>query len=151
MRTIILLLVLFCFQNGYSQSSTAINRTINIRASFLLIPFTPLLTLEVRTIGNLTLQFESNFVNTHGANLKYFIHHRMEDHFVFSGLALVKNKFLRKDTNVTFLPYLGYGHAYRFGQRKQWTFDNRIGIGGTTNADKNGIYPVIKTGLGRVF
>ena len=134
-----------------AQTEREINPTANVRLSFLLFPFTPLLTVEVRTIGNLTLQLETNFVNTHGANLKYFIKNRMDGHYVFTGIALVENKLLRQDKKITFLPYAGYGYAYRFGNKKQWTFDNRIGIGVTTNADRNSVYPVIKTGIGRIF
>ena len=44
---------------------------MNIRLSFLLFPFSPLLTFEVRTIGNVTLQGETNFVHTHGVNNVY--------------------------------------------------------------------------------
>jgi hypothetical protein len=151
MRAIALLIALLYFQKGFSQSSTEINPTANVRLSFLLLPFTPLLTFEVRTIGHLTLQLETNFVNTHGANLKYFMKGRMDGHYVFVGVALVENKLLRQDLQITFLPYAGYGYAHRFGTRRQWTFDSRIGIGSTTNADSNSIYPIIKTGIGRLF
>lgn len=151
MKNFVLIISLLCFQNCFAQSERAINPTANVRLSFLLFPFTPVLTLEVRTIGNLTLQLETNFVNTHGANLKYFIKNRMGGQYVFTGIALVENNLLRKDKQITFLPYAGYGYAYRFSTKKQWTFDNRIGIGATTNADRNSVYPVIKTGIGRIF
>lgn len=134
-----------------AQTEREIDPIANIRLSFLLFPFTPLLTVEVRTIGNLTIQLETNFVNTHGANFKYFMKNRMDGHYVFSGIALVENKLLRQDNKITFLPYAGYGYAYRLGNKKQWTFDNRIGIGATTNADRNSVYPVMKTGIGRIF
>lgn len=151
MKAIVLVVSFLCFQNCFAQTEKEINPTANVRLSFLLFPFTPLLTVEVRTIGNLTLQLETNFVNTHGANLKYFIKNRMDGHYVFTGIALVENELLRQDKKTTFLPYAGYGYAYRFGNKKQWTFDNRIGIGATTNADRNSVYPVIKTGIGRIF
>jgi hypothetical protein len=151
MRLIAFLFCLLYFQKGFCQTEKAIQPTANVRLSFLLFPFTPLLTVEIRTIGNLTIQGESNFVNTHGANLKYFIKDRMNGDYVFTGVALVENKLLRADKKITFLPYAGYGYAYRFGNKKQWTFDNRIGIGATTNADRNSVYPVIKTGIGRIF
>jgi hypothetical protein len=151
MRLTAFLFSLLYFQNGFSQTEKAMQPTANIRGSFLLFPFTPLFTLEVRTIGNITLQAETNFVNTHGANLKYFIKDRMDGDYIFTGIALVENKLLRKDLKITFLPYIGYGYAYRFGNKKQWTFDNRIGIGATTNADRNSVCPVIKTGIGRIF
>ena len=151
MKTIVLAASILCIQNCFAQTEKENNPTANVRLSLLLFPFTPLLTVEVRTIGNVTLQLETNFVNTHGANLKYFIKNRMDGHYVFTGIALVENKLLRQDKKITFLPYAGYGYAYRFGNKKQWTFDNRIGIGATTNADNNGIYPVIKTGIGRTF
>jgi hypothetical protein len=151
MRLILLIFSLLLFQNCFAQTEKAIEPTANVRLSFLLFPFTPLLTVEVRTIGNFTIQAETNFVNTHGANLKYFIKDRMDGGYIFTGIALVENKLLRADKKITFLPYAGYGYAYRFGNKKQWTFDNRIGIGATTNADKNSVYPVIKTGIGRIF
>ncbi len=79
------------------QTEREINPSANVRLSFLLFPFTPLVTVEVRTIGNLTLPLETNFVSTHRANLKYFMKKRMDGHYVFTGIALVENKLLRKD------------------------------------------------------
>jgi hypothetical protein len=151
MKLILFIFLFFSLQIGYSQNVKEIQPTANIRLSFLLFPFTPLLSVEVRTIGNITLQVETNFGNTHGANLKYFIKDRMSQDYVFTGVALVGNKLLRKDKKTTYLPYIGYGYAHRFGNKKEWTFDNRIGIGATTNADQNGVYPIIKTGIGRIF
>ncbi len=124
----------------------------NIRLSFLIFPpFSPLLTFEMKTFDKLTAQLETNFINTHGVNLKYFINERMNGHFAFVGTAFLESDFLRKDKNITLLPYLGYGYAYRFGKTNAWTFDNRLGIGKTTNADNNTMYPVFKTGIGRTF
>jgi len=123
----------------------------NIRLSFLVFPFTPLMTVELRTFHRLTVQAETNFVNTHGVNLKYYIKARMKGHYVFTGVAFVQNKLLREDRKITFLPYAGYGYALRFGKTKAWIFDSRIGIGPTVNANRNSVYPVIKTGIGRVF
>lgn len=152
MRVFFLLVISFiCFKNAFSQINSIENPTINLRASILLFPTTPLLTLEVRTIGNFTLQFESNFVNTHGINIKYFLNERMNKSYVFSGIAFVEDELLRTDGKTTLLPYLGYGYAYRFGNKSNWIFDNRIGIGPTLNADTNSVYPVIKTGIGRIF
>ena len=123
----------------------------NVRLSFLLFPFSPLVTVEVKTIGNLTLQAETNFTHTHGMNLKYYLQETMSGNYVFVGTAFVTNDLLRKDLKLTTLPYIGYGYAYRFGHNKAWTFDSRLGVGSTINADKNSVYPVIKTGIGRVF
>ena len=125
--------------------------TGNIRLSFLLFPFSPLLTLEMRTVGNLTVQLETNFVHTHGVNLKYYLQERMNAHYVFVGTAFVENRLLREDLQSTILPYAGYGYAYRFGNREHWTWDSRFGIGATINADRNFVYPIIKTGVGRTF
>ncbi len=152
MRTVILL-CLFCL---YSKLQAQINEPKlpigNIRLSFLIFPpFSPLLTLEMRIADKLTTQLETNFINTHGVNLKYFINERMNGHFIFAGTAFIKNDFLRKDKNITFLPYAGYGYAYRFGKSNAWIFDSRLGIGRTTNADNNAIYPVLKTGIGVTF
>lgn len=147
----LLVIFLICMKNAYSQIDAIENPTINLRASILLFPTTPLLTLEVKTIGNATIQIESNFINTYGVNLKYFLKNRMKDSYIFLGNAFVKNSLLRKDEKITFLPYLGYGYAYRFGSRLKWTADSRFGLGITTNADSNNIYPIIKIGIGRVF
>jgi hypothetical protein len=102
MRLIVFIFCLYWFQKGFSQTEKVIHPTANVRLSLLLFPFTPLLTVEVRTFGNLTIQLESNFVNTHGANLKYFINDRMDGNYVFVGVALVENKLLREDKKTTF-------------------------------------------------
>jgi hypothetical protein len=122
---------------------------MNIRLSFLLFPFSPLLTLEVRTIGNLTLQGETNFSNTHGVNIKYYTAKCMEKSYFFVGSAFVSDATLRVDKKPTTLLYSGYGYAHIF--KNNWTFDSRIGIGPTLNADKNSVYPVIKLGAGKRF
>jgi hypothetical protein len=152
MKTILLSWLLFSLLKVQAQTNATKLPTANIRLSFLIFPpFTPLLTFEIRTFEKLTVQLETNFISTHGINLKYFMKERMNGHFIFVGLAFIENNFLRKDKKITFLPYAGYGYAYRFGSKNQWTFDNRIGIGATTNADDNSIYPIIKTGIGHVF
>jgi hypothetical protein len=152
MRTIIFL-CLFCnFLKLQAQTNEPKLPIGNIRLSFLIFPpFTPLLTLEMRTFDKLTVQLETNFINTHGINLKYFVNERMNGHFIFVGNAFIESDFLREDKNITFLPYVGYGYAYRFGKSKAWTFDSRIGIGRTINADNNLVLPVLKTGIGRTF
>jgi hypothetical protein len=132
----------------FSQSQSP---KINVRFSILVAPFTPLITVEAGIVSNLTLQGETNFVNTHGLNLKYFLQNRMEKSYVFVGNAWVVSDFLRKDKQSTLLPYVGYGYAHRWGNKNQWTFDSRLGLGRTINADNNSIYPVLKTGIGRVF
>jgi len=146
MRLYVLVFVLF-----FSLSAYAGNATINLRLSLLLFPATPLLTIETQTVGNLPLQLESNFSNTHGVNLKWFPNERMKKDYVFIGTAAVSNKLLREDKQYTFLPYVGYGFAKRFGQEKNWTWDTRAGLGGTLNADNNSFYPIVKTGVGRAF
>ena len=146
-------LVLFLYNSTISAQLTEQNIPFaNVRLSFLVFPpITPLLTLEFRTLNKLTIQLETNFVNTHGFNLKYFTKERMNEDFIFIGTAFVESDFLRKDLKSTILPYIGYGYAYRFGKSNDWIFDSRIGIGRTINADKNTILPVIKTGIGKTF
>jgi hypothetical protein len=152
MKIILFFCLFFTVFRVQAQTNATKLPTVNIRLSFLIFPpFTPLLTFEVRTIEKLTVQLETNFINTHGINLKYFMRERMNGHFIFVGSAFIESDFLRKDKNITLLPYAGYGYAYRFGNKKQWTFDNRIGIGSTTNADENIVLPVLKTGIGRTF
>ncbi len=152
MRIIISFCLFSIFSSIQAQTKEHKKPIGNIRLSFLIFPpFSPLLTLEMRTFNKLTIQLETNFVNTHGANLKYFTNQTMNKHFVFLGTALIENSFLRKDKNITFLPYAGYGYTYRFGKSNAWILDNRIGIGRTLNADNNATYPVLKTGIGRIF
>ena len=145
--TLTIVLIFFMLQiNAQEKQPIA-----NVRLSFLLFPFSPLLTIEAKTVWNLTLQVESNFTHTHGLNVKYYLKETMSESYVFIGTAFVSDDFLRKDLKLTTLPYIGYGYAYRFGHNKAWTFDSRFGVGSTINADKNAVYPVIKTGIGRVF
>jgi hypothetical protein len=148
MKTCLLITFLLVSTNIIGQNQVP---KFNVRLSVLVAPFTPLLTVESATFGNLTLQGETNFRNIHGLNLKYFLQNRMDKSYVFVGSAWVVDDFLRKDKQTTLLPYLGYGYAHRWGNKNQWTFDSRFGLGRTVNADKNSIYPVIKTGIGRVF
>lgn len=148
--------LIYCFAFTNMLSNAQISNTeptsINIRLSFLVFPtVSPLLTLEVRTIDKLTLQVETNFNNTHGINIKYFTKQVMNGHCFFAGTAFLESDYLRKDKKTTYLPYLGYGYAHRFGKKTHWIFDNRLGIGRTLNADKNIITPVFKTGIGRTF
>jgi hypothetical protein len=152
MRVIIFFCLLFTVLKVQAQTNATKLPTANIRLSFLIFPpFTPLMTFEMSTFENLTVQLESNFINTHGINLKYFIEERMNGHFIFVGSAFVESDFLRKDKNITLLPYAGYGYAHRFGKSNAWTIDSRLGIGITTNADKNTFLPVLKAGIGRTF
>jgi hypothetical protein len=152
MKTVIFVCLFSFFSKLQAQTTETKLPNGNIKLSFLIFPpFTPLLTLEMRTLDKLTIQLETNFINTHGINLKYFINERMNGHFVFVGTAFLESDFLRKDKSITFLPYTGYGYAYRFGKSNAWTFDSRLGIGRTTNADNNLILPVLKTGIGRTF
>lgn len=152
MKAVIFLGLFSVFSKLQAQTTEPKLPIGNIRLSFLIFPpFTPLLTLEMRTFDKLTVQLETNFINTHGLNLKYFINERLNGHFIFVGNAFIESDFLRKDKNITFLPYAGYGYAYRFGKSNAWTFDSRLGFGRTINADNNAIYPVLKTGIGRTF
>lgn len=129
-----------------SQDSTPV---ANVRLSFLLVPFTPLLTVEVKTIERVSLQLESNFSDTHGINVKWYLRETMNESYLFIGMAEIQNELLRKDKAYTHLPYIGYGYAKSF--ESNWVIDGRIGIGPTLNADKNSVYPVIKLGVGKKF
>lgn len=151
MKAIVLTVFLFCCRHALAQAEPRQNANFNARISFLLFPFTPLLTLEIRTLDKLTLQVETNFFNTHGVNLKYYLENRIDKHYLFSGLALVENRNLRRDLRINYLLYAGYGYVHRFGSKNKWIFDSRAGIGPTINADQNAVYPVIKTGIGRIF
>jgi hypothetical protein len=148
---IAVLAILLLWPKGLLAQGIAEPPSFNVRLSFLLFPPTPLLTVEARTFGNLTVQLETNFVNTHGVNLKYFVRERMDGAFVFLGSAFVRSKWLRRDAAVAALPYAGVGYAFRFGANRAWDFDNRIGLGRTVDADTNRFYPVVKTGIGYVF
>jgi hypothetical protein len=150
-KTLLLILVLLSPEIK-AQTYLGKQPIFNARLSFLVFPpFSPLLTLETRALQNLTVQLETNFVNTHGINMKYFFDQPMNGHYLFVGNAFIKSEYLRKDKAIAYLPYLGYGYAYRFGKANAWTLDSRLGIGPTTNADKNIILPVIKTGIGKTI
>jgi hypothetical protein len=139
-----------CFYFGsIAAPAQSVVPLINVRLSFLLFPFSPLLTVECRTVGRLTIQGETNFVHTHGLNLKYYLNSPMERGYVFVGSAFVKNQLLRQDGGTTTLPYAGWGYAHILD--KNWVIDGRIGLGPTLNADRNGVYPVIKIGAGKRF
>jgi hypothetical protein len=152
MKSVLFTLIISCLSwHLQAQNHGVLKHSANIRLSFLLFPFSPLLTAELSASTHLTLQAESNFKQTHGINVKYFTQQSMSGHYFLFGTALVSNTLLRKDAKPSALPYLGYGYAYRFGKNSQWTFDSRFGIGATINADRNSVYPIIKTGLGRII
>jgi hypothetical protein len=126
--------------------------TVSVRLSFLLFPpATPLLTVEVSTFDTVTVQLETNFIDTHGCNLKYFLDSNMDGAYVFGGSALVAKPGLRKDGELTWLPYVGGGYAYRFGSARRWDVDTRFGFGRTVNADSDRALPIVKAGIGYVF
>lgn len=147
MRSSLLILGLWLVSYGIrAQPATPV---FNVRFSLLLFPTTPLLTVECRTIGPLSLQGETNFARIHGLNLKYYLHTTLERDYIFVGSAFLRDKSLRQDGGTSVLPYLGWGYAHVFGQN--WVADGRIGIGPVLNADRMGVYPVIKIGAGKRF
>jgi hypothetical protein len=152
MRNIITYCFILCHIGSIGQIDVKPKSSLNIRLSCLLFPdFSPLLTIEAKVIHHLTIQLESNFYNTHGVNLKLYLKETMSRHYTFLGLALLNSKYLRADKKITYLPYIGYGYAFRFGKQSTWIFDNRIGLGKTINANRNYILPVIKSGIGKLF
>jgi hypothetical protein len=152
MKMILLFCLLFTCMKIAAQTKKNSLPTGNIRLSCLLFPpLSPLLTIEMRTFQNITVQLETNFINTHGINVKYFIKERMNGHYVFIGTAFLESAYLRKDKRISYLPYAGYGYAYCFGKSNAWTFDSRLGIGTTIHADRYIILPVLKTGIGYLF
>lgn len=136
---------------GQNMADPLPHPLINIRASLLLFPPTPLITTEVQVYRKLSLQLESNFKDTHGFNLKYFKHSLMERDFFFVGLGFITNEALREDEKTVYLPYAGYGYAYRLGGNHQFTWDTRFGLGLLSNADTPTVFPIIKSGLGWVL
>ena len=148
MKTLTIILCLVFHSQLASQIPHA---TANIRVSFLLIPFTPLVTVETKIVNRITFQLESDFRTTHGINIKWFTQNRMDGGYVFSGMAFVKNKNLRADNQFALLPYAGYGIAKRINPKKAWIWDTRFGLGPILNADQFAVYPVIKSGFGKVF
>lgn len=143
-----LALVLVSARPGRAQSAPPPPARLSLRLT-LLLPFTPLLTAEVRVLGPLTLQGETNFQRIHGLNVRYYLRQPLQGGFVFVGSAFVRDAALRADGRTALLPYGGYGYAWPVGPR--WTADARAGLGPTLNADKLRIYPVVKIGFGRKF
>ena len=153
MRTTFLVLLSGASLAGRAQSSVPAPAApptprASVRLS-LLLPFTPLLTVEVRATGYLTLQGETNFRRVHGLNVRYYLRQPLRGGFVFVGSALVRDALLRADERTTVLPYAGYGYAWALGPR--WTADARAGLGPAVNADSPRVYPVVKIGFGRKF
>ncbi len=153
MKTVVLVLLSSAPLVGRAQGLLAaapppLVPRVSVRLS-LLLPFTPLLTVEVRAGGALTLQGETNFRRVHGLNVRYYLRQPMRGGFVFVGSALVRDVLLRADNRTTVLPYAGYGHAWPLGPR--WTADARAGLGPALNADAPRVYPVVKIGVGRKF
>jgi hypothetical protein len=138
----------FCFSSIAAPAQSVVP-VVSVRLSFLLFPFTPLLSVECRTVGQLTVQGETNFGHTHGLNLKYYVQSPLEKSYVFIGSAFVTNRLLRQDGGSTTLPYVGWGYAHVLD--KNWVIDGRIGLGPTLNADRNGVYPIVKIGAGKRF
>ncbi len=131
------------------QLSDAPPPAVSVRLSCLLVPFTPLLTVEVKAVGPLTLQGETNFGHTHGLNLKWYRWAVMQGGYGFVGAAWVRHSLLRADNRTTWLPYVGGGYAWAFG--RHWAIDARAGLGPAVNADLLRLYPVVKVGAGRRF
>ncbi len=131
---------------GYTQPNPPI---FSVRLSVLAVPFTPLLTVECRAVGNLTVQGETNFGRIHGVNLKYYLHAPLERGYVFVGNAFVRSESLREDGRSALLPYAGWGYAHVMAHN--WAVDGRLGVGPILNADHTGIYPVLKIGVGKRF
>jgi hypothetical protein len=151
MRYLIIMCLSACCQLQ-AQQVLPKQAKFNVRLSFLVVPaFSPLFTVEARATQKLTLQAETNFINTHGINIKYFLATAMQGHYIFIGNAFLRSKNLRSDNGLSYLPYAGYGYAHWFGATKAWVWDSRIGIGPTLNANNNLVLPVIKTGIGRTF
>lgn len=94
-----------CLSAGYAQPASP---TVNIRLGVLLFPFTPLLSIEGRLFGSLTMQGETNFIHTHRLNLKYYLKSPLERDYVFIGSAFVQSRLLRQDGQSTILPYIGW-------------------------------------------
>jgi hypothetical protein len=94
-------IILFCLSltpiNNKAQTIESKIEKLNVRLSFLVFPvFSPLLTLETSTFRNLTVQLETNFVDTHGINLKYFLNDRMNEHYIFAGSAFYRKRLSKK-------------------------------------------------------
>jgi hypothetical protein len=146
MKSLLISALWLCISAVHAQPKPPV---VSIRLSMLVVPFTPLLTVEYRTIGNLTVQGETNFINTHGVNVKYYLRSPLEGGYVFVGNAFVRSSFLREDHRTTWLPYAGWGYAHVWA--RNWVADGRLGIGPTLNADRNTLYPVLKIGVGKRF
>lgn len=120
---------------------------LNVRASFLAFPFTPLLSLELRLLPHLTMQAETNFWNVHGLNFKAYAHSDLNGPYFFVGNAWVKHRALRQDGGFSILPYTGVGYAVPFGVG--WRADVRLGAGPMLFSERKGVYPVLKFGIGK--
>lgn len=144
MRTLLL-----AFLATWAEAAAAQPRLFNVRLSFLAYPFTPLLSVELRCLPQMSLQAETNFSNIHGINIKAYASPAAEGGYLFLGAAFVSDKRLREDGGWTYLPYAGVGYSLPLGG--SWIGDTRLGFGPTLGANKVYWVPVLKAGVGRWF
>lgn len=141
--------VLFALLVAWVEAAGAQPRLVNVRLSFLAYPFTPLLSVELRCLPQLSLQAETNFRHIHGINLKAYASPLAEGPYGFLGTAFIRDSRLREDGGWTYLPYVGGGYSLPFGNG--WLVDTRLGVGPTLGADRRYWVPVWKAGVGHWF
>lgn len=151
MKQILLMLVFLVGLTHRAQNPAEMPSRVNARLSFLVVPFSPLLSLEISVVKRLTLQVETNFKNTHGLNMKYYLQNRMQTHYVFVGTAFMQHPELGNKGELALLPYAGYGYALRFGNSRRWIFDSRLGLGALRLDGRLSPFPVLKSGIGITY
>lgn len=142
-------MLLLAFLAVWAEGAAAQPRLFNVRLSFLAYPFTPLLSVELRCLPQISLQAETNFRHIHGINLKAYASPAAEGGYLFLGTAFVRDKRLSEDNGWTYLPYAGAGYSLPLGG--SWVGDARLGFGPTLGADRTYWVPVLKAGVGRWF
>jgi len=135
--------VILCAGNAVAQPGSK----FSLRATGLQYPSTLLLTVEAAVYKSFSFQLETNFTNTHGVNIKYWVKTPLNNAYLFAGNAWVINRELREDLRFAYLTYTGVGYAHRW--RRNWVLDSRFGLGPLWNSDSRGVFPVIKIGVGK--
>lgn len=143
------LILTIVFHLSFESHGQPPREVFSLRATWLAFPSQIVLTAEVSVFNQVGLQFETNFRNTHGMNLKYYLMENFSMTYVFVGSGLLQDQRLREGNKSALLTYAGFGYSHRW---HRWIADSRIGLGPIWRFEQDPlVVPVLKVGIGRVF
>lgn len=143
---LLLIIVLLLSFESHGQPTREV---FSLRATWLAFPSQVVLTAEVSVFNKVGVQVETNFRNTHGINLKYYLVEDFSMTYVFLGSGLLQDERLREGDKSALLTYAGFGYSQRW---RRWIADSRIGLGPIWRFEQDPlVVPVLKVGFGCVF